>query len=67
MLLKIYQCYPHREMLRKIGVDYSNSRVQERADKENEECPYCLIAFQQLKITKLESELSNALACPKLI
>lgn len=67
MLLKIYQCYPHRSLLRKIGVNYLNCGSQEKADKENEDCPYCLIAIQQSKITKLESDLSYALANPKLI
>lgn len=65
MIFKIWQCIAHKDLRQKIGITYTS------IDVESEDCPFCIINEQQIKIKEqrskihqLESELQDALIAP---
>ena len=59
MILKIWQCNPHRAMRDKLsgGVAlYGDARIE----SDLVDCPFCIIEAQQNQITELKKELEHA-------
>ena len=57
MVFKIWQCGAHKDQRWRIGVGNYSGSLRDANDRENEECPYCIIASLQKQLTEVQDSI----------